>query len=309
MAILHFIPLPGQVGSHFLHRELFFFPLILAAFWFGLKGGLFSAAAISVIYVLYFAVHRGHQPDLATVVALQVVVFFAVAGILGGLVDRNERRRNERDYIKDTFGKYFPEELRDEILQGRIPTAGEIKEATLLFADLRDFTAIVERTAPRIVVQVINSYFEAMAEAIRNNGGLILQFIGDEIEAVFGAPLPAAQHADLAVLAALEMRKRLSSLNEELQNKGIEPLRHGIGIHSGKVLAGNIGCPELLSYAMVGKTVNLASRIQELNKPLGSDILISSDTQKMLTTNVSLLKEPPIQVKGIEKPVEVFRIC
>lgn len=305
--LLHFIPVQGQWGTHFLHRELFFFPLLLAAFWFGLKGGLIAALSIGFIYAWYFAVHHPN-PDVMITVGAQAVVFVAIGCMLGWMVDRQERRRRERDFIKGIFGQYLPEELRNEVLGGRIPLDGEVKTVTVLFADLRDFTALVERTPPRVVVQLINRYFSEMSEAVRDNGGLVLQFIGDEIEAVFGAPIAVDGHADLAARAAIEMRHRLVRLNQELISRGLEPLNHGIGVHSGTVLAGNIGSPELLSYALVGRTVNMASRIQELNKKFQSDILISADTRKLLKESIPVIEMPPITVKGVEEPVTVYQI-
>lgn len=306
-SLLHFFPLAGQWGVHFLHREIFFFPLLLAAFWFGLKGGLIAALTIGFVYALYFALHHRNFDVMVTVVT-QAVVFIAVGLMLGWMVDRQERRRRERDFIKDTFGRYLPEELHDEVLGGRISLDGELKEVTILFADLRDFTVLVEKTAPPVVVQLINRYFKEMSEAVRQNGGLVLQFIGDEIEAAFGAPVALNGHADMAVRAAVEMRRRMARMNQELAAGGFDPLHHGIGIHTGKVLAGNIGSPELLSYALVGKTVNLAARIQELTKQLQSDILISADTLKALHHPIAVGQEQTVCVKGVEQPVTVYRL-
>lgn len=307
ITLLHFIPIPGRWGIHFLHRELYFFPLLPAAFWFGLRGGLIAALTIGFIYAVYFVIH-GRGPDVMITVGAQTMMFAAIGCMLGWMVDRQERRRRERDFIKGIFGQYLPEELRGELLAGRIPLDGEVKTVSVLFTDLRDFTPLVEKTAPRVVVQLINRYFKEMSEAVRESGGLVLQFIGDEIEAVFGAPVAVDDHADMAVRAALDMRRRMAGLNQELAMQGFEPMRHGIGIHTGNVLAGNIGSPELLSYALVGRTVNLAARIQELNKRFKSDILISDDTRKALRNPVALAEEPPVCVKGVEQPVTVYRI-
>ena len=188
----------------------------------------------------------------------------------------------ERELVKETFGKYVTPEIRDEILAGRISGEGELKEVTVLFADIRDFTPWVEATAPRDVVRDLNEYFTEMAEAIRAHRGLVLQFIGDEIEAVFGAPIASRDHAAMAVRAALDMRERLRAWNARREAAGKPALRHGIGIHTGTVLAGNIGGAERLSYALVGDPVNLASRIQGLTKDFKVDILISEATRKSL---------------------------
>jgi adenylate cyclase len=147
-----------------------------------------------------------------------------------------------------------------------------------------------------------------MASSIQQHAGLVLQFIGDEIEAVFGAPLPLEDHPLQAVRAALEMRRRLDSVNDELKKQGHAPLHHGIGIHTGRVVAANIGSPDRLSYALVGDTVNLASRIQGLNRQLGTDILVSETTQAGLGKEVTLKKLPEILVKGKSEPVEIYKV-
>ena len=214
----------------------------------------------------------------------------------------------EREFLKDTFGKYVSREIRDEILAGRISLEGAAMEVTILFADLRDFTPWVEATGPREVVRDLNAYFAEMDQAIRDHRGLVLQFIGDEIEAAFGA------HRHLGVRgigdgrAALEMRRRLRAWNAQRERGGKVPLRHGIGIHTGPVLAGNIGSAERHSYALVGDPVNLASRIQSLNKELGSDILVSGETRRRLNGQFDLVPLSAVRVKGKSVEVEVYRL-
>lgn len=214
----------------------------------------------------------------------------------------------ERDLIKATFGKYVSEQVRDAILQGDIPLDGEHKDVTVLFADLRNFTPLVEATPPKEVVRIINGYFREMSEAIVAQGGLVLQFIGDEIEAVFGAPLPLEDHARRAVLTALDMRGRLARLNQELAGQGYARLEHGVGIHSGQVLAANIGSPDRLSYALVGDTVNLASRLQGLSKEFDADVLLSAATAASLGADFNLRQLPATLVKGKSEPVDVLAL-
>jgi class 3 adenylate cyclase len=148
-----------------------------------------------------------------------------------------------------------------------------------------------------------------MDEAIRRHRGLVLQFIGDEIEAVFGAPVADPAHAAMALHAALEMRGRLSRLNAERQRAGKPPLRHGVGIHTGRVLAGTIGSAERLSYALVGDPVNLASRIQDLNKQFDSDVLVSGTTRALLDGTFELARLPAVRVKGRSVEVEIYRLA
>jgi adenylate cyclase len=230
-------------------------------------------------------------------------------GYSGDVINEMTDGLKERDFIKETFGKYITEEIRDEILSGNIPLDGEIKEVTVLFADLRNFTPMAESTPPKEVVKIINGYFEEMEAAIHRNDGLVLQYVGDEIEAVFGAPIRRDRHPIIAVHAALEMRKRLGKVNSDLEKRGYRPLLHGIGIHTGKVVAANIGSPHRLSYALVGDTVNLASRLQELNKDFNTDIIISGATRAHLEDRFSLKRLPHTQVRGRQKPVEIFTLA
>jgi adenylate cyclase len=214
----------------------------------------------------------------------------------------------EREMVKETFGKYVTPEIRDAILAGRVRGEGELIEATMLFADLRDFTPWVEATEPRQVVRDLNEYFTEMDQAIRAHGGLVLQFIGDEIEAVFGAPIAVRDHAGRAVHAAIEMRERLQAWNARREAIGRVPLRNGIGIHTGTVLAGNIGGAERLSYALVGDPVNLASRIQGLTKDFKVDILISDATRSRLDGTIVVEELPAVRVKGRVEEVNVYKV-
>lgn len=214
----------------------------------------------------------------------------------------------ERELIRETFGKYVSPEVRDEILAGRASLAGGAREVTILFADLRDFTPWVESSPPAEVVADLNAYFTEMDAAIRAHGGLVLQYIGDEIEAVFGAPVADSGHPESAVRAALEMRSRLDAWNAARLAAGKAPLRHGIGIHTGTVIAGNIGSSERLSYALVGDAVNLTSRIQALNKEFGTHTLVSSATRARLHAEFNLKPLPTVRVKGRMAEVEVYSL-
>jgi adenylate cyclase len=212
--------------------------------------------------------------------------------------------------IKDLFGKYVAEEVRDEVLSGRIPLDGEMKEVTVMFADLRNFTPMTEANDPKTVVRIMNSYFEEMADAIQQEGGLVLQFLGDEIYAVFGAPAPRPDHPARALRAGMEMNHRLIDLNKRLTAQGLPNLRHGIGIHTGEALAANIGSPDRLSYLLVGDTINLASRLQSLTKEVGTELILSVETHTQLTDNdlqdCNLKRLPPAPIKGKSQPVEVY---
>ncbi len=209
---------------------------------------------------------------------------------------------------QEAFGRYMGKEIRDAILSGEVSLEGEMKRATLLFCDLRNFTGMVESTHPRQVVQILNQYFTRMTRTIKDQQGLVLQFVGDEIEAVFGVPVAMDDHPEKAVQAALSMRSGLESLNRTLKEQGYSPLVHGIGIHSGAVLAGNIGSPEKMSYALVGDTVNTASRLEGLTKDHGVDIIISQTTYNLLTGSYCTEQLPPVTVKGKKEGLMIYRL-
>jgi len=229
-------------------------------------------------------------------------------GILGDTGNEMMTGLSEREMIRDTFGKYVTPEIRDEILAGRIPLSGKKTEATMLFSDLRNFTPFVEENDPEEVIMSMRAYFTIMQKAIGKYDGLVLQYVGDEIEAVFGVPLPYEDHPDKAVLAALEMRARLEGLNKLRLKEGKTVFRHGVGIHTGEVLAGNTGSDDRLSYALIGDAVNLASRIQGLTKEFRCDLLISEETQKKLRNSFRLEKHPPQFIKGYSKPITVYSV-
>jgi adenylate cyclase len=229
-------------------------------------------------------------------------------GYTGDVINEMNQGLKERDFIKETFGKYVAQEVRDEVLSGHIPLDGEMKEVTVLFADLRDFTPMTESHDPKFVVQIMNSYFEKMADAIQQEGGLVLQFLGDEIYAVFGAPISRPDHPLRAVRAATAMNRQLIELNQDFSKRGWPSLRHGIGIHTGEAVAANIGSPNRLSYLLVGDTVNLASRLQGLTKDMEEEIIISKATRACLHDDFPARKLTAAKVKGKSDPVEIFAL-
>lgn len=210
--------------------------------------------------------------------------------------------------IRDTFGRYVSREVRDQILSGRIPLEGEMREVTMLFADLRDFTPMVERTPPRAVVQIVNRYFTEMSAAIREQKGLVLLYAGDQIVSVFGAPILLPDHSRRAVLAAVNMRSRLKIVNQSLARQEYPLLKHGIGIHTGPVLAGNIGGGDRVSYSMMGDTVNIASRLQGLNKKFGTEIIISDQTRAGIGKDIPVKQLPTTPIKGKSKRIDIFSV-
>lgn len=229
-------------------------------------------------------------------------------GFAGEMLNSMNKGLLEREQIKDTFGKYVDPRIRDEILSGRVSLDGERKEATILFADLRNFTPLVAVTPAKDLIYMLNSYFNEISQAIEKNGGLILQFIGDEVEAVFGAPLARKGHEADAVKTALDMRVRLDRLNRDFLEKGIPTMAHGVGIHTGPVLAAKVGNVDRSTYSLIGDTVNMASRIQELSKQFKTDILVSQEMYDVLKGQYEFVAMPEVKVQGKDTPIQVYSI-
>jgi adenylate cyclase len=231
-------------------------------------------------------------------------------GVIASKTNEMIKGLQERDACRSSFATYMTPEVSEKILKGEISKEGEMCRVSILFCDLRGYTPFVEKRDPTEVVEFLNAYFTEMERSIRENNGIVLQYIGDEIEAVFGYPLPEPDHARKAVTAALDMRRRLERLNEDRTARGKEPVRHGIGIHSGEVLAGSVGSPDRLVYAMVGDTVNVASRIQNLNKQFGTDILISDRIRSLLPPGEFRIESLGLTpIRGKSEAVEIFSVA
>ena len=155
---------------------------------------------------------------------------------------------------------------------------------TILFTDIRSFTTISETMDPQNLVGLLNEYFTEMVAIVMDEDGVVDKYIGDAIMAVFGAPVPKPDDAVNAVRAAVRMRRALRDLNERLVSRGLSPLRTGIGIHTGEVVAGNIGSERRMEYTVIGDAVNLASRLESSTKELGVNVLISEDTYALTKT-------------------------
>jgi adenylate cyclase len=291
------------------------FLIILAGiirWWKGFRPIVFFLVAWAILCIgglVYALTYRGVLPySVPTYYSFQIGSCLEVVILSFALGERIRSLRRERDSIRRIFGKYVSDKVCDEILSGKIPLDGESKDVTVLISDLRNYTPLVESTPPKELVRITNLYFEAMVHCIENHKGVVLRYAGDSIQAVFGAPLPVENHPELAVRAALDMRQQLNAVNERLASEGSPRLSHGIGIHSGKVTAANIGSPDRLSYSLSGLAVNLASRIESLNKQFGTDILVSETTVSQVRTELKVESLGPLQIRGLKEPLEIFKV-
>ncbi|MFT3699518.1 MAG: adenylate/guanylate cyclase domain-containing protein [Kofleriaceae bacterium] len=213
----------------------------------------------------------------------------------------------ERDKLRVTMGKYMTEEVLQHVMAGEVELGGKTLEITILFCDLRGFTTFAEKRSAHELVAILNEYFTEMVDCVMSEGGVVDKYIGDNIMAVFGAPVSRPDDATRAVKAALKMRAALATLNARFAERGIEPLRFGIGLHTGEVVAGNIGSARRMEYTVIGDAVNVASRLESKTKELETDLLISDETNARLT---AITTEPigEVQVKGRAAPVKIFKV-
>jgi len=206
------------------------------------------------------------------------------------------------------FRRFAPDEVVERVLAEGVASRGERKEVTVLFADLVGFTALSESVEPTVLVHVLNGYFESMSRAITDNRGHVATFLGDGILALFGAHQPNPWQADDAVRAALAMKQALAAYNLELAAKGLPSLRIGIGLHRGDGVAGLVGSRDLMQFTFVGRTVNVAARVQELTRQFDADIILTERLRATLDPSVRTTPLPPAQVKGVAEPLQLHAL-
>jgi adenylate cyclase len=220
----------------------------------------------------------------------------------------------ERERLRGVFARFLPEPMVDEVLlraDGDLRLGGVRLVSTALFADLRGFTGFAERTPPDDVIAVLNRYFGEMSDAVLDNGGTLVAFLGDGLIAVFGAPIECDDHADRAVAAAREMLEvRLPRFNRWLREHGYGGrFRMGIGMSSGPLMSGNVGSERRLEYTAIGDTVNTASRLEAMTKTTGRSILVAESTRDALLNpphDLSFVGE--LDVRGRESKIRTWTL-
>ena len=188
----------------------------------------------------------------------------------------------ERVRVKGLFARYVHADVVRELVDGEdaISLAGEEREITVLFSDIRGFTTMSEHVDPAELVAQLNEYFEAMVEVVAAHHGAVDKFLGDGMMAIFGAPARRDDHAERACHAAIDMLDRLEQVNADRDARGLAPLRIGIGIHTGRAVVGNVGSPPFrVDFTAIGDTVNLAARIEAMTKELGAVVVASDATR------------------------------
>jgi len=231
-----------------------------------------------------------------------------LAPLLGTLAYLQGAHWLRRRRLRSAFGQYVSPQVMDQVLRQGSSLGGEVRRVTVLMSDLRGFTTISENLPPEVVSAMMNEYFTAMVDVILAHRGLVQDFIGDAIMAVYGAPLDDPEHCWHAARSAVGMHAALESLNRAWEADGRGPLAMGVAVHTGLVFAGTLGAPRKKKYAVLGDTVNLTSRMEGLNRDLGTGILISGAALAALRDRVVVRDRGRVAVKGRREPVDIHEL-
>jgi adenylate cyclase len=187
---------------------------------------------------------------------------------------------------------------------------GSLQEITVLFSDIRSFTTYSENHSPEDTVLILKEYLTEMVNIILRNHGILDKFVGDEVMALFGTPVPMDNHAQLACKTALEMRESLNKLQEKWSAEGRESFEIGIGVNTGTAVVGNLGSEQIFDYTAIGDTINLGARLEAINKeyPTKKKIIISEFTLEKLGDQAEVRYIDEVKVKGKNKAVKIYEL-
>ena len=265
----------------------------LIPFWNGIMLFMFF-----VVVVWLLNAFRTSQYHLEQMVARRTAALRA---------EIEERKRLE--YSRRILGVHVGHKVAEQILARDPGVGGMEQEISVMFVDIRSFTARVANLKPDEAMNLLNKFLHAMVEVVEGeHGGMINKFLGDGFMALFGVDSDEFNHADKALAAGCDLERRVERLNLDLATHGEEPIRIGIGINSGRAIVGSIGSSERMEFTVIGNTVNVASRIEALNKTVNTTLLISKATRDALRRRISLRALPLQALEGVAQPLEIFTL-
>lgn len=263
--------------------------------------GLLGALIVADYYLFAY---RGIRPDIVYPVMSLALAYLACEAYRNVVVEKKGR------YLKKAFSQYVSPDLVAEIIKDpdRLKLGGEKRVVTVLFSDIRGFTSISEKLPPDELVKLLNEYLSPMTKIVLEERGLLDKYIGDAIMAIFNAPLTITDHPLRACTAAQKMMPRLAQLNVEWKAKGYPAIDIGVGINTGEAVVGNMGAELRFDYTGIGDTVNLASRLEGLNKLYGTRIIVSGFTREHVKDAFVFRELDLVAVKGKAKPVGLYEL-
>jgi adenylate cyclase len=281
-------------------------------FWLSTFTGFVAAAELFAMAVFYHpAFTADPAPDIFYHAARSMIIL--IGGVLAGAVGLQLRRQfaasilaaTARDRVTNLFGQHVSPQVVERLLVEGASTASDIRRIAVMFVDFRSFTAGARSRSPQQVVERLDGAFAVLVDILDRHGGIVNKFLGDGFLALFGAPFEALEAARHAVAAAREMLDAM-----DIINAGSDwPLRIGIGIHFGEVVAGNIGSPRRKEYTVIGDTVNFAARLEALNKEFGSQLLVSSAVRNALGEDGrDAVPLGEVAIRGYDAPMAVWRL-
>jgi len=300
---------------------VYFLFIILSTLRLEERMSIFSSVISSLQYLSLFFYFKTFSFHISPVSLIENdSLFFAKAGILfgsgfiAGFVTRQIKRavtnsfhhEVDKNQIRNLFGQHVSPEVVNQLLEQKDDWQGEIKHVCMLFFDIRNFTQFSESQSPKELILFLNTVFTSAINCVNQNGGIINKFLGDGFMAVFGAPVSNGQDINNAVSAAESIKQKL---NDMIKNKEIPHIGFGMGLHAGDAVTGNVGSNERKEYTIIGDVVNLASRIEQLNKVYQSEILVSEAVFQEIPNRLnrlSLLGDVPI--KGKTLPVKIYKL-
>jgi adenylate cyclase len=270
------------------------------------KTSLFMFLGLMVLYMIVFIVAN---EALHTYIPIFYPLLAIILMYVWSIVSHYMAERRERSRVTGIFGRFVPKAVVDQMLATgeEVKLGGERMDISLIFVDIRGFTTLSEKLEPEQVIQFLNEYLDVCTKAIFKFNGTLDKFIGDGVMAIFGAPIRYDNHAEMAVRAALEMKKQTAMLEARLMEKLGFTVRFGVGINCGPAIVGNIGSEELrLDYTAIGDTVNLTARLESNAKP--GEILISDNIYERVSHLFEIESMGEIKVKGKELPVTIYQV-
>ncbi|TKD01371.1 adenylate/guanylate cyclase domain-containing protein [Polyangium fumosum] len=279
--------------------------------------GIVAATEYTLLafFTLQGATARAGSPLASAAHHLGKALILLGSGVAAGFVARRLEKGfrrtleslEDRGRILSVFGQHVSPAVVEQLLAQKADVRSELREVCVMFLDVRNFTAFAERKSPEEVVGYLNALFDFMIESVNAHHGIVNKFLGDGFMAVFGAPLRGDNDCKNAIEAALEIVSRLEAL---VADGSIPATRVGIGIASGKALIGNVGSSERKEYTVIGDVVNVASRVEGLNKELGSQILVTARVFEACGLDLpEAAATAPLHVRGRKEPVRIFRLA